>query len=968
MLINVSYLNQRIYFWAITDTIEKDSNNMSLIKYDTKILKKIALRSALKSKFVGKIEDLIVSLPTKDGVVDPTGTSTIFEKYIVKAYPVDIIGFTGFSPSRFKKEHPKKDFVNVHFSNSLMLTHLLFRIGGILIEGRSYYPKIFYEGKKLHAHWKMHLSGENKFYFENLANEMPEVFFMFKPEDLSYFEYTRNILDSLVHSAISAISIEDEHGLKRMKPHEAAIVRQLLSRSPNPIETESITAEDIQKNILKTTSLILNDNDPSVICINVKNHPENFSLLQIEIGIINIQTNTYTPWDHIQNNKKLYLFEVVRHEIFVDYFQRNFDCNEAFHIEQLAPKIEEFKELQAKYGIHVTMPQGMTHVPVLPTAIVEIEGQEEEEEESLFSPAAIANVKWKILLGDHTISLEELQKLADEKKNHYINGDVLIPVDPNQLQQFLKSVKKMQKQPLTPFDILRADVGQGVQYNVAAGWIKKIFDQLKGEVPIKDLPQPDGLYATLRPYQMRGFSWLTFMRKVGLGACLADDMGLGKTIQTISYMLHLRQTQKDKKLPFLLICPTSLLSNWQRELSIFAPSLNVHIHHGIDRQKDEKFDTDVVITSYSLVDRDLNLLKNHVWDAIILDEAQNIKNANTKQTVAVKSLKARHRIVLTGTPIENRPSDIWSLMDFCNHGLLGAKNWFNTHFSKALSYSSKKDQQETSKKMAMQLKMIVAPFMLRRLKTDTSIIVDLPEKIKHRIICPLSVEQTSLYKACVDQMMKDLEESDGFARRGLILKTLVRLKQICNHPGQLTKTGKGESGKLDVLHDLLEDILDADEKVLIFTQFKEMGDLLVEDLKKKTGEKVMFLNGSTPAKERGTMVRHFQESQECKIFILSLKAGGTGLNLTAANHVVHYDRWWNPAVEEQATSRAHRIGQEKIVSVHTFVCEGTIEDRIDMMIEKKIALADSVVGEGEGWITELSDAELKDLLTLKKAA
>ncbi|CAO4843935.1 MAG: RNA polymerase-associated protein RapA [Holosporales bacterium] len=967
MLINVSYKNQRIYFWAITDSVEKDSNGMNLIKSDAKILKKIASRSAIKSKFVGKLEDLTVSLPTKDGVIDATGASTQKEDYLVKAYGVDIVGFTGFSPSRFKKEYPKKDFVNVHFSNSFMLTHLFLRIAGILIESRSYYPKIRYNENNVYAHWQMYLDNEKRFYFENLTNEMPEVFFMFKPQDMTYFEYMRHILDAFTHGVIASISIEDTHGLKRLKPHESAIVRQLLARVPTPTKTDEISQIEIYNTILSTSSHILHDNRATNICINVKNDDDDLSKLRIEIGVINIHTQEYTPWDDILKNKKDHLFKVMTYRPFVEHLHQRLDCTEKFHIEHLASKIEEFKTLQGRYGVCVLMPEGMTHVPVMPTAIVEIEGPEAEEEESLFSPAAIANVRWKILLGDHAITLEELQKLADEKKKHYINGDLLIPIDPTQLQQFLKNVKKMQKQPLTPFDILRADVGQGVQYNVAAGWIKKIFDQLKGEVPIKDLPQPDGLYATLRPYQMRGFSWLTFMRKVGLGACLADDMGLGKTIQTISYMLHLRQTQTDKKLPFLLICPTSLLSNWQRELSIFAPSLTVHIHHGIDRQKEEKFDADVVITSYSLVDRDLDQLKNQIWEAIILDEAQNIKNANTKQTLAVKSLKARHRILLTGTPIENRPSDIWSLMDFCNHGLLGAKNWFNTHFSKALSYSNKQDQLEASQKMAQQLKMIVGPFMLRRLKTDTSIIVDLPEKIKHRIVCPLSVEQTSLYKACVDQMVKDLEESDGFARRGLILKTLVRLKQICNHPGQLTKTGKGESGKLDVLHDLLEDILDADEKVLIFTQFKEMGDLLVEDLKKKTGQKIMFLNGSTPAKERGTMVRYFQESPECKIFILSLKAGGTGLNLTAANHVVHYDRWWNPAVEEQATSRAHRIGQEKIVSVHTFVCEGTIEDRIDMMIEKKIALADSVVGEGEGWITELSDAELKDLLTLKKA-
>ncbi|MDP2194337.1 MAG: DEAD/DEAH box helicase, partial [Alphaproteobacteria bacterium] len=527
---------------------------------------------------------------------------------------------------------------------------------------------------------------------------------------------------------------------------------------------------------------------------------------------------------------------------------------------------------------------------------------------------------------DTPVTLEELQRLADANQTHYMSGETLIPVNVDQLHEFLRQVKKIQKQKITPFDLLRADVGFGIQYNVSSGWLERVMKQLRGQTPIKELDQPQGLKANLRPYQVRGFSWLCFMRSAGLGACLADDMGLGKTIQTISYMLHVRENNKLPKKPFLLVCPTSLLSNWQRELETFAPGLNFHVHHGSTRDKESDFfETDIVITSYSLADRDLSFLKPQLWEGIILDEAQNIKNANAKQTRALKMLNARHRIILTGTPIENRPTDIWSLMDFANHGLLGNKTWFNSHYGRALSYSNKKEQQEQAEKVAQQLKGVVAPFMLRRLKTDNSIISDLPDRINHKIVCKLSLEQTSLYKACVDNMLSELNQTkDGLARRGLILTTLMRLKQICNHPAQFTKEGlTGESGKLDVLHDLLDEIMETNEKVLIFTQFKEMGTILNQILEKKFGKHIPFLNGSTPAKDRGQMVEDFQKEDGSNIFILSLKAGGIGLNLTAANHVIHYDRWWNPAVEDQATSRAHRIGQKKIVSVHTFICNGT---------------------------------------------
>jgi hypothetical protein len=970
MLINISYENNFFYVWGITDLILEKNNRLN-IDSDIKILKVIAQKCARHKKYILGPKKIEVLLPSVDGKIDVTGKSKNYERFHVDAYLIHVSGFSFFAPTRFKKEFPKKDFINIHFSNSFILVHLLMRIASELIDSRSYYPKISQNDQSLFVHWQMFLDKQTRFYIEQLTREMPEVFFLFKDVKQSYFEFIINFLDDFVQTVQSKIQIIDEKSLKKMPPLNEMIIKNLSYEKPEKISilnnNNNYDQNEIKEAITTANSLICDDYIQFKLGVTIDKNTDANDFYDCNIGLIDKISGDFFKFDKLLQSGGIDYYTAYYFYLDLEKLNQVLSPFKLFSISDMSIVLDKIKELQIKYGVTVVLPSGMTHVAIAPQADILIEVNEDEKDISLFSPQAIANVKWNILLGDQPVTLEELQTLADEKKTHYMNGDVLIPVDPNQLHLFLKQIKKMQKQKLTPFDLLRADVGYGIHYSVSSGWLKKVFDQLKGQLPVKELEQPLKLDASLRPYQVRGYSWLTFMRQVGLGACLADDMGLGKTIQTIAYMLYVRQTQEiSKKRPFLLVCPTSLLSNWQRELFTFAPSLNVVIHHGADRQKEE-FEADIVITSYSLVDRDKDFLVRQVFEAVILDEAQNIKNSDTKQTQAVKALKARHRIVLTGTPIENKPADIWSIMDFINHGLLGSKTWFNSHYSKALSYSNKKEQEDDSKKVADQLKAVVGPFMLRRLKTDKTIIVDLPDKIKHRVVCSLSLEQTSLYKACVDKMLRDLEELDGLARRGLIFTILMRLKQICNHPGLVTKTGEGESGKLEVLYDILEDILEANEKVLIFTQFKEMGDLLVKRLEKKFGKCILFLNGSTPAKERGNMVKNFQEDEEKKIFILSLKAGGIGLNLTAANHVVHYDRWWNPAVEEQATSRAHRIGQEKIVSVHTFVCEGTIEDKIDMMIEKKIALADSVVGEGEGWITELNDRDLKDLLTLKDA-
>jgi len=476
----------------------------------------------------------------------------------------------------------------------------------------------------------------------------------------------------------------------------------------------------------------------------------------------------------------------------------------------------------------------------------------------------------------------------------------------------------------------------------------------------------------LRPYQVRGFSWLAFMRRWGLGACLADDMGLGKTPQTLALLLHER-AQGWVRGPTLLICPTSVVGNWQREAARFAPSLRVLVHHGPGRADGERFVEearahDLVISSYALLSRDEARLAAVDWEGVVLDEAQNVKNSSTRQAQAARRLRARYRIALTGTPVENRLAELWAIMEFLNPGYLGSQESFRRHF--ALPIERWQDKERTRA-----LRQIVQPFILRRVKSDPRIIRDLPEKLEMKVYCQLTPEQATLYEAVVREMMAQIEAAEGIQRRGLVLTTLMRLKQVCNHPAHYLDDGSAlagqagpRSGKLARLEEMLEEALAEGDRALIFTQFARFGQRLRQYLAERFGREVLFLHGEVPAPVRDAMVARFQERNGPPLFVLSLRAGGVGLNLTAANHVFHFDRWWNPAVENQATDRAYRIGQQRTVQVHKLLCVGTLEERIDNLIESKQVLAEQVVGSGEAWLTELSTAELRDLLALRREA
>ncbi|WP_198409581.1 DEAD/DEAH box helicase [Limnochorda pilosa] len=589
-----------------------------------------------------------------------------------------------------------------------------------------------------------------------------------------------------------------------------------------------------------------------------------------------------------------------------------------------------------------------------------------------FTLESLVRFDWQAALGDEPLTREELEQLARLKVPLVRLRGRWVQVDGAQIRQVLRFVQEHSGERRPAREVLRAGLGgaagpggvpvDGVQ---ATGWIGRLLHQVQERTALEELDPPRGFQGTLRPYQMRGYAWLHFLRRWGLGACLADDMGLGKTIQTLALVQHEREAGETR--PVLLVCPTTVLGNWQREASRFTPGLPVMVHHGPERQRGEAFGeaaagSGLVLTSYALLQKDQALLKTVEWAGVVLDEAQNVKNPETKQARAARSLPAEYRVALTGTPVENHVGDLWSLMEFLNPGLLGSQADFQRRFF--LPIQTRQDPEA-----AARLKQLTGPFILRRVKTDRSIIADLPEKLEMKVFAPLTREQATLYQAVVQEAEEALEASEGMSRRGLVLATLSKLKQVCNHPAQFLQDGsaiEGRSGKLTRLAEMLEEILETGERSLIFTQFAEMGQILRRHLQERFGREVLFLHGAVPKPQRDRMVRRFQEEDDGPpVFVLSLKAGGTGINLTRANHVFHFDRWWNPAVESQATDRAFRIGQERRVEVHAFVCAGTLEERIDRMIEQKRWVAGQVVGTSEAWLTELSNHELRELFALR---
>ena len=631
-----------------------------------------------------------------------------------------------------------------------------------------------------------------------------------------------------------------------------------------------------------------------------------------------------------------------------------------------------------------------------------------------FGLDALLQFDWQIAVGNERLSTAEFQQIASANVPLVKLKGQWVQVDLEAARLAAAFLEKQKDKQLTLADALRtaygaarSETGLPVLGLGGSSWIEQLLEQVPG-TKMEDHPQPVSFNGTLRPYQLRGLNWMAFLDRLGIGACLADDMGLGKTIQLIALLLHereileTRRTEGEKRTedlglrtekngdttqssvlstqssssprsipgPTLLFAPTSVVGNWVREIERFAKDLKVLVHHGPERLSGEAFTreanaADLVITSYALAHRDRDELKTVSWHRLALDEAQKIKNPSAASTIAIRALTAGRRLAMTGTPIENHLSELWSIMEILNPGLLGPAGDFREKFSVPIEKLGDRDRSE-------QLRKLIRPFIMRRLKSDPDIAGDLPEKMEAKIFCNLTPEQAAQYERVVGQSLNQIDAATGIRRRGLILSVLTRLKQICDHPSLVLKDSgpiEGRSGKCERLVEMLEELLDEGDAALVFTQFREMGHLLERTIAQRCNVKTQFLHGGTPAKDRDTMIQAFQDpANQIKVFILSLRAGGLGLNLTAANHVFHFDRWWNPAVESQATDRAHRVGQTRRVQVHKFVCIGTMEERIDRLLTEKLALADKIIGSGDEWLTSMSTDQLREYLALSKEA
>lgn len=594
--------------------------------------------------------------------------------------------------------------------------------------------------------------------------------------------------------------------------------------------------------------------------------------------------------------------------------------------------------------------------------------------------------RWELALGDTILTRQAFTELVALRSPLVQKAGRWLRLDPEQIEAAARFLDRQSFEGRMDLQqALRVALGLDnkidisglpVERVITEGWLTEVIASLsQGDEAMRQAAQPAALHGALRPYQRFGFAWLHRHRQLGLGACLADDMGLGKSIQAIALLLQEQAEMQGLPAATLLICPTSLLGNWRREFERFAPGLRLFIHHGSERPRAADLAAvaarhDVLLTSYTLARRDAEALEQTHWYGLILDEAQKIKNPETLVAQAVQRFSAHFRLALTGTPVENRLTELWSIFNFLNRGYLGSYNSFNKHF--ALPIERYQDQHA-----AARLARMVKPFILRRLKSDPNVIQDLPDRQEMKVYCTLSEEQAALYQRVVDEGLPRIADLRGRARRLHIFNLLTRLKQVLNHPlhylraiddaSPLPETLSRRSGKLDRLTEMLEEVLDVGDRALIFTQFAEMGHLLTEHLQQQFDRPVLYLHGRVPAARRQAMITHFQEDPHApSLFVLTLQTGGLGLNLTAANHVFHFDRWWNPAVERQASDRAYRIGQTRNVQIHQFITAGTLEEAIDELLERKKGLAEAIIGEDEGWLADLSDADLSALLQLDK--
>ncbi len=706
----------------------------------------------------------------------------------------------------------------------------------------------------------------------------------------------------------------------------------------------------------------------------------NDDLFELKIHIKNRKTNETVILDDLYHNDKIWgvdtqdISKIMEKQLnyavrYMPELETLFEDEDklalSLNLNEVYKIIAQTAYYLQKAQIEVILPEELTNI-IVPRASINarVKAARSDDLMTIFNTVSsnsislddILEFSYEVSLGDEKISLEEFNKLVDNSNGLIQYKGKYILIDKEEGQKLVEQIKNANHKKMTRLELIHASMSgqlQNYEFNYDEAYANVIKDFAK---PV-EVTQPKELNGDLRAYQKTGLKWLWTNVAKGFGCCMADDMGLGKTIQVIALILKLKEENKLKN-PVLVVCPTTLMGNWMKELQMFAPSLTVSTYHGLDRKLNLK--CDVILTTYAIMRIDVEEMKKNTWGMVVVDEAQNIKNPDTAQTVAIKTMKSDIKIAMTGTPVENRLTELWSIFDFINKGYLGSLKDFQKSY--AVPIEKFKEHSRASK-----LKLSVSPFVLRRLKTDKSVISDLPEKMVINDYCYLAKAQAVLYEKTLNEMMDKISSFTGVNRRGNIFKLITALKQICNHPYQFLKNGdisKELSGKTEKCVDLVNNIIVNNEKMLIFTQYKEMGDILVKILSEECNTEPTFFHGSLTVPQRENLIEDFQNNDNRKIMILSLKAGGTGLNLTSATNVIHYDLWWNPAVEDQATDRTYRIGQDKNVMVHRLITLGTFEEKIDEMLKTKKELADLAVYEGEKIITELSDQEIYDIFSL----
>ena len=879
-----------------------------------------------------------------------------------------------------------------------------------LIIKHKYLPSLTIDrvNKKVNSRWRWHTSDSEYINKKKiLCNNMPtdcKSYFPLENEEFIYINSTKlvsNFMDSMIDSTVRSSSIEinsdDPYSHYGLSSLGSTWIHSLFSKSPEiPVDTSDqikmlneykkwIDPIKIKKNNFKFRTCFkvippLKEEDWTIeYLLQAKDDP---SLMLPAKMIFEESVDTITYLNKKFNNPQERLLEdlAVASKVFIPIERSLYEAVPTeckLSMDEAISFLRESAYFLKEKGFGIIAPAWWKKPSRLSVKLKDKNSNINNNiaAKSTFSMDTILEYDWKLALEGNEISEKEFEKLSNLKVPFIQLRGQWVEVDIHQIKKLAKmKLNKGLNGKIPVGELLRLNLSEeeiipGVSVDNIDNQeaVEHFFQKLFNLNNIEEVDIPLGFTGTLREYQKRGFYWLTFLRKHGIGACLADDMGLGKTVQSICLMLYEREKELTNK-PTLIICPTSVVGNWEKEIEKFAPELKAVIHHGNSRWSYETFSreiqkNEVVIKTYALIVRDKELFQKEEWAGIILDEAQNIKNSSSKQTQYIKTLKAEYKIALTGTPVENRLSDLWSIMDFLNKGYL--YNWatFRSEFAVPI-------ERDGNIKKSAKLRKIITPFVLRRLKTDRNIIKDLPEKIETKDYAPLTKEQATLYQAVVKDCLNKIDSSGGIERKGLIISSLTKFKQICNHPVQFLKDNgeiEGRSGKLERLLEMLEVVIAEGDRSLVFTQFAEMGHILKSELEEKLGVRTLFLHGGTSRKKREELINLFQDdSNEPMIFILSLKAGGVGLNLTKANHVFHFDRWWNPAVENQATDRAFRIGQLKNVHVHKLICMGTLEEKIDEMLERKQRLAESIVSTNENWISEMSNEELRELFKLEQ--